>query len=1093
VDSEQEAKLGVARAFVAASRVAAWLVMLTGSLVLIGWLFDWTLLTSLHPALASMKANTALGLLCLGAALRYLQTDPRGERDPRRARAGSALALAALMLGGLTTLEYLLHTDFGIDVLLFDDAASLAKGFPPGRMSPATASLFLLEGGALLSLDVRRNRARIYPGEALALLCVFLAFLSLAGYLYGVRSLYAVGPFSSVALHTAVAFLTLSAGTLAARPKRGLMLLLSGAGPAGTLARRLLPAAFVIPVALGWLRLRGQQLGLFGFEFGLALFAVSNVVCFAAVTVWSALAVLRADRVSRAAAALLREKEQDLAITLRSIGDAVIATDSEGRVTRMNPVAEELTGYELREALGKPLSEIFRIFDEDTQQPVESPVARVLREGIVVGLANHTVLASRDGALRPIADSGAPIRDDRGGLRGVVLIFRDQTDERRAERALRESDSRKGAILEAALDSIVSMDHTGAITEFNPAAERTFGYSRDDVMGKLLVEVLIPPALRERHLQGFRRYLDTGIGPVLGRRVELQGLRADGTEFPVELAVVRTRSDGPATFTAYLRDITERRRAAASLELSEARFKHLFESGIIGIIICDTLGQIHEANDAFLRIVGFSREELARGEVRWADMTPAEWRSLDEAARLELDSTGAARPWKKEYVRKDGTRAPVLVGVAMLDRLHAIAFVLDLTEQQRAEELGARAMALAEKESAHRERTEETLRETEEQLRQSQKMEAIGTLAGSIAHDFNNLLSVILGYAEMHVEDPQVADPVRADLEQITRAGKRATELTRQLLAFSRRQVLQPKVVNLNTSISAMAAMLQRIIGEDIELALVLAADLGAVFVDPGQMEQVLLNLIVNARDAMPRGGKLTTETANVDLDAAYAADHLDIAPGRYVMLSVSDTGTGMDRATQARIFEPFFTTKERGKGTGLGLSTVFGIVKQSGGSIWVYSEPGKGTILKIYLPRSDASAVPSDTDPPPASVRGYETVLLVEDDEQVRGLAVAALRRHGYHVLEAATGGDASLICEQYQGTIHVLLTDVVMPRMSGRELWERLSQLRPTLKVLFMSGYTDDAIVHHGVRSSEFAFLQKPLLPGRLLVKLRSVLDAG
>jgi CheY-like chemotaxis protein len=381
---------------------------------------------------------------------------------------------------------------------------------------------------------------------------------------------------------------------------------------------------------------------------------------------------------------------------------------------------------------------------------------------------------------------------------------------------------------------------------------------------------------------------------------------------------------------------------------------------------------------------------------------------------------------------------------------------------------------------------------TEEQLRQSQKMEAIGALAGSVAHDFNNLLSVIIGYSDILLSGLRQADPMYVEIEQIARAGKRANDLTRQLLAFSRQQVLEPRVVNLNEAISGVFKMLRRLVGEDVELTLLLAQELGSVFVDPGQIEQVLLNLVLNARDAMPQGGKLTIETADVDLDRSYTAEHIEVQPGRYVMLTVSDTGVGIDRATQARIFEPFFTTKEKGKGTGLGLSTVFGIVKQSGGQIWVYSEPGEGATFKVYFPRVDARADPLEPAAlRPASLRGSETVLLVEDDEQVRNLAIAILRKHVYHVLEAATGGEALLTCEQYQGTIHVLLTDVVMPPMSGRQLWERLSPLRPAMKVLFMSGYTDDAIVHHGVLSSELAFVQKPLMPGTLLMKLRGVLD--
>jgi signal transduction histidine kinase/CheY-like chemotaxis protein len=390
------------------------------------------------------------------------------------------------------------------------------------------------------------------------------------------------------------------------------------------------------------------------------------------------------------------------------------------------------------------------------------------------------------------------------------------------------------------------------------------------------------------------------------------------------------------------------------------------------------------------------------------------------------------------------------------------------------------------------EQNESRFRATEEQLRQSQKMEAIGSLAGSIAHDFSNILSVVLGYTETVLADLKPDDPVREDVREIAIAGERARVLTRQLLAFSRQQVLEPKLLDLNEVFSAMLQMLRRLVGEDIELAFVPGTDLGAVRVDPSQIEQVLLNLVVNARDAMPAGGKLTVETSSVVLDERYADDHYGIEPGAYVLLAVSDMGIGMDSATRARIFEPFFTTKEKGKGTGLGLSTVFGIVKQSGGTIWVYSEPGHGTTFKIYLPRLDGvpSFVPQAA-LPNVSPRGSETVLLAEDDAQVRDLVSTTLRRNGYRVLEAGNGNEALAMAERYRGGIDVLLSDVVMPGMGGRPLWEKLLPRRPKMKVLFMSGYTDDAIVHYGVQKSELAFISKPIVPRVLLHKLREVLE--
>jgi signal transduction histidine kinase/ActR/RegA family two-component response regulator len=404
----------------------------------------------------------------------------------------------------------------------------------------------------------------------------------------------------------------------------------------------------------------------------------------------------------------------------------------------------------------------------------------------------------------------------------------------------------------------------------------------------------------------------------------------------------------------------------------------------------------------------------------------------------------------------------------------------------------ARLLKTALHELAERELAEQALRKAEHQLRHSQKMEAVGRLAGSVAHDFNNLLSVILGYGIAALEEIKEMDPLREDISEIVRAGERASELTRQLLAFSRQQVLAPRVLDLNASVRDCEKLLRRLLGEDIELVVRCSRTLSRVRADPSQIEQVIMNLVINARDAMPGGGKLTIETSDVLLQEPYVSDHFDAAPGPYVLLAVSDTGTGMDRETQARIFEPFFTTKEIGKGTGLGLSTVFGIVKQSGGNIWVYSEPGGGSTFKVYLPQT--ASVEEDS---PAAVEtrvltGTETVLLVEDQEEVRRVAHRILMRFGYHVIEARNAGEALLTCEQYPRTIHLLLTDVVMPLLGGRQLAERLLQARPDLRVLFMSGYTENAIFHHGILDAGIEYVQKPLIPETLARRVREVLDA-
>jgi PAS domain S-box-containing protein len=474
-------------------------------------------------------------------------------------------------------------------------------------------------------------------------------------------------------------------------------------------------------------------------------------------------------------------------------------------------------------------------------------------------------------------------------------------------------------------------------------------------------------------------------------------------------------------------------------------------------------------------IFGYTKEELEHMTVN--DIAhPEDINKSPAFIQRTLRGETDRGTFEKRYLHKKGHVVACQVSSSLVRNadgspLCFISHVHDITERKRAEE------------------ESEVLRE---QLRQSQKMEAIGRLAGGIAHDFNNLLTIIKGYSQLSLIELKEDTPLKKNIEHIHGATDRAANLVRQLLAFSRRQILEMKVLDLNAILTNLDNMLRRVIGEDIELITILAEDLGRVKTDPGWIEQAIMNLVVNSRDAMPSGGKLTIETGNVDLDEASTYGHFDVEPGRYVMLSVSDTGAGITPEVMERLFEPFFSTKEKDKGTGLGLSTVYGIVKQSDGDIWVYSEPGKGATFKIYLPRVDEpleerrEKVLCDE-----LLRGSETILLVEDEENVRKLALRVLERQGYKVLSARDGDDALLICEQFKDPIHLMLTDVVMPGMSGHELAKRLKSLHPKMKVLYMSGYTDDTIVLHGVLVEGVNYIQKPFTVDALTKKVREVLE--
>ncbi|NLH47566.1 MAG: PAS domain S-box protein [Myxococcales bacterium] len=1032
------------------------------------------------------------------------------------------------------------------------------------------------------------------------------------------------------------------------------------------------------------------------------------------------------------AAEALHQSEERHRITLMSVGDGVIVTDAEGRVETLNPIAETLSGWTRTEAIGKPVEEVFRLIHEETRETMDSPVRLVLAHGKTVALANHAVLVAKNGAECPIADSGAPIRGADGGLTGVVLVFRDQSAERAARQALRDSETavrrKLKAILEPegdlgdlTLSDIIDSESVQSLLEdFFHATN--FLVAILDLEGNILVargwqdictrffrihpqtcinctesdtilsqgvpagefrlyrckngmwDLATPIVVQGKHVGNIffgQFFFDDEIVDREAFRRQAAEYGFNEEEFLAALDRVprlrRTTVETIMSFYAKLaglvanlshgnirlaRALTERERLLQSLRESEQRFRSLFENATNGVAIYEAVWDEHgepidfiwlEANATFADYSGRQLSELSgrritevfpaarqspffnnlirvarTGEPATIEFFSEIWRrelivgvfqasrgrfgtiiqditarkkaenelrrrSAVDAALAELSaqmlaseaplerivpqilrqacrltesefgfvsaidpknnaSIGIALatapdritsltdwkspltfPWKKDSEAGGLTgysptrqkafysNAPALlpggeespasrpprnflaVPAIVEDHLLGQIFLADAKRDYTDEDQeDIRRLAEYLGFSLRDWRTRDKLRQSEEQLRQAQKMEAVGRLAGGIAHDFNNLLTGITGFTDIILAGMEEDDPVRSDLVEVKSAADKAVSLTAQLLAFSRRQVIVPKIIDLNELLTESMKMLQRLIGEDIVSRFNPDSELAPIKIDPQQIDQVLVNLAVNARDAMPNGGVLTIETNDVMIDEEYARDHLEVKPGRYIQLVVSDNGTGMTPNVMEHLFEPFFTTKEKGKGTGLGLSMVYGIVKQNGGFINVYSEPGIGSSFKIYLPKVEGDLDPLSKKPaaelPP---RGHETILLVEDEDTVRNLAERVLSQQGYQVISRKDPEEARALIRQDHQQIDLLLTDVVMPKLNGRQLFEAAQAVRADLRVLFMSGYTENAIAHHGVIEKGTNYIPKPFTADHLLRKIREVLE--
>jgi two-component system, cell cycle sensor histidine kinase and response regulator CckA len=1029
-----------------------------------------------------------------------------------------------------------------------------------------------------------------------------------------------------------------------------------------------------------------------------------------------------------AAESRLREMTQKHATTLRSIGDAVISCDTEGKVEFLNLVAEKLTGWREEEAKGRLLKEVFNIVNETTHEEVENPVTRVLKEGLIIVLANHTLLIAKDGTERAIADSGAPIMDESGKIIGVVLVFRDQTEERRLEREVEQSEVLLRSVMDRlpvgiavnSVDPVVNFSYMndnfpkfyrttretlenpdsfwetvyedpafreeikkrviadcasgdpermhwqeipitrsgepigiitarnipvpgkklmisvvsdmtkikeaektlieseerfrsiynnstiglyrttqdGKILMANPALVKMLGYesfeklaernlekdgyepsyerkrfidlvekdgeirglesawkrddgtilfvresarafkdkdgrllyyegTAEDITDRKLAEITLKES-EERFRsfvenandivfsltpEGNFKYISPNWTEMLGHDIKeimgsffgviihpedvpmcksyldraiMTGEKQSGIEYRImhkngswrwhvtNASVVRNDDDKIISIVGIARDITERKKAETELKESEARFRSLIETAPEAIFVQSDERFVY-LNPAMQELLGAGDASELLGTHMMARIAPECHDIIRNRIREQLDTGESAPLMEQEYLRLDGSRVFVeatAVPIKFEGNDGHLVFLRNITTRKLAEEQQEKLQT---------------------QLIAAQKMDSIGRLAGGMAHDFNNLLSVIIGHAELALQHADLGDKVHPDIHEILDAAGKSTELIKQLLAFARKQTISPNIMDLNKVVEKTIKMVKPLIGEDIALEWKPDRDLWRVKIDPTQIDQIIVNLCLNARDAIHDGGKIIIETQNAIIDEAYCQTHSDFKAGNYTMLGVSDNGSGMEKETSAHLFEPFFTTKEIGKGAGLGLATVYGIVKQNGGFINVYSEPDKGTTFKVYIPRHNAGIRPGEVvdrteDILPES--GSEVLLIVEDELAILKIAKKILENLGYHVLSAALPSEAIDLVGEFKGEIHLLITDVIMPEMNGKSLFEKLRLMRPGLKSLYMSGYTANVISHHGVLDKNLNFIQKPFTIKMLARKVREAL---
>ena len=750
----------------------------------------------------------------------------------------------------------------------------------------------------------------------------------------------------------------------------------------------------------------------------------------------------------------------------------ILRLDPQGRITFFNEFAQSFFGYREEEILGREMVGTIMPARDRQGRDLTRVVADLVENPESYPTHEHENLL-RNGSSVWVTWTHKAIRDHQGRVCEILCIGNDSTAYKRAQEELREQSWLLEAFYEHTITPLVILDKNFNYIRVNQAYARACQKDVSEFPGKNHFD-LYPSEARGIFLrtlehktpyQAYARPFTFPDHPELGE-----------TFWDWTLVPLLDKHDEVEFLVLSLKNVTSRHRAAKALEESEEKYR-LLVNNIPALVFKGYADWTVDFFDCKIeKLTGYAKEDFDSRALKWSDLIVQE--DLPGMQQAVSEALKGNKAYNREYrIRaKDGKilwiqeRSQIIADDSG-NFSHISGVFYDISRSKE---------------------TEEALTLSEEQLLQAQKMEAVGRLAGGVAHDFNNLLTGIIGYAELLLRKLDPNDPLRGGVDEIRKAGERAASLTRQLLAFSRKQILQPKRLNLNAVVRDMEKLLQRLIGEDIYLVTDLEAGLGMVEADPGQIEQVIINLVVNARDAMPLGGKLTIETRNAELDDSYAHRDVNLQPGPYVLLAVSDNGVGMDEETQTHIFEPFFTTKSSSQGTGLGLSTVYGIVKQSGGYIWVYSEPKWGTTFKIYLPLvSPGLEIDKPLPEMAAPQPGWETVMLVEDEEVVRDMVYDALQQNGYQVFRAANAEEALSICDRFQGRIHLLLTDVVMPGKSGKQLAEVLLPRYPEMKILYISGYAENAISHHGVIDPGIAFLAKPFSPNALVNRVRKLLD--